>query len=93
MDDEWVPDSYTDDEEEEENIDIDEVKKVLIEKVQNVKQKLGENYNIDISKTNLKYMKNDIKLKNYQVIECLNNKSISKIFNIIFINNNSIILL
>ncbi|OUM67000.1 hypothetical protein PIROE2DRAFT_5603 [Piromyces sp. E2] len=65
MDDEWVPDS--DSKFEEEEVDIDEAKKELIEKVQNVKQRLSENYNIDISTTNLKYMKNDIKLKNYQV--------------------------
>lgn len=65
MDDEWLPQneeiSY------EEEVDIDEAKKELFEKVQNVKRTLSQNSNIDILKFNMKYMKDNIKLKNYQV--------------------------
>jgi len=63
LDDEWVPEN----EESEEEIDIDEAKKELFEKINNVKHTLSGNLNVDILKSNLKYMKNDIKLKNYQV--------------------------
>jgi len=66
MEDEWLPQNEYESSEEE--VDIDEVKKELFEKVQNIKQTLSENFNIDILKNNLRYMKDNIKLKNYQVI-------------------------
>jgi SNF2 family DNA or RNA helicase len=65
MEDEWLPQNEYESSEEE--VDIDEVKKELFEKVQNIKQTLSENFNIDILKNNLRYMKDNIKLKNYQV--------------------------